>query len=99
MGDPVRANEPLEDPTTPSDPRRPTRSGRRAAPRLALGLVLGPIVGALIGLAIAMLLFDGGTRAIVAGLLGGAIFGGLLGAFWGGMSGLEAVEPEDDPLR
>jgi hypothetical protein len=64
----ARSDEPFEDPTTPSDPRRPTPSGRGAAPRGAFGRVLEPLAGA------------------------------LLGAFWGGMSGLRAVDPEDDPL-
>lgn len=66
-------------------------------PRLVAGLVVGSLVGGAIGLLVGLWGFDG-TRARWTSLLAGAIFVGILGAFWGGMAGLGPPAPEDDPL-
>ena len=86
-----------DEPTTPNDPRRSTRTGRRAGARTLIGFVVGPIVGALLGLIVGALAFGGGSRGFWAAVVAGAIFG-LLGGFWGGMSGLGPPEVENDPL-
>ncbi len=92
--------EPLprrNDPATAGDPRRSTRTGRRAGPRVLIGFVAGPIVGALLGLLIGSIAFGGGSRGMWASVISGAIFG-VLGGFWGGLSGLGPPEVENDPL-
>lgn len=80
-----------------ADPHRSDRVGRSVLPRIVVGLVVGSLVGGAIGFLIGLLVFDG-SRARWAGLLAGAIFVGILGAFWGGMTGLGPPAPEDDPL-
>jgi hypothetical protein len=81
-----------------SDPHRSDRVGRGLAPRLLLGAVLGPLVGALAGLGIGAWAFTAGSRGMWACVVAGALFGLLLGGFWGGMAGLGPPAPEDDPL-
>jgi len=86
-----------DDPTSPSDPRRSTRTGRRAGSRIALGFAIGPPAGALLGLIVGSLVYGAGSRGFWASIVAGAIFGAL-GGFWGGLSGLGPPELENDPL-
>ena len=62
---------------------------------LFLGLAIGGVVGVVAGLAIGLIAF-GGTGAVLASALGGAIFGTGVGAFMGGMSTLEDRPPGDE---
>jgi hypothetical protein len=100
--DPPRAHEEAmprpDEPGSPGDTRRSTRTGRRAASRILLGLAAGAVTGALLGWAIGALAFGGGSRGMWASVVAGAIFLGGIGAFWGGLSGLGPPEVENDPL-
>jgi hypothetical protein len=57
------------------------------------------VIGAILGFGVGMLLNDGIEAGTWAAALAGAIFGGLLAGFWGGMSRLEAPPRTDDPSR
>ena len=63
---------------------------------LVLGLIVGAAIGAAVGLLFGSMAFDGG-RALWTSTVGGAIFGGLAGAFIGGMSRLEDPPPGQEP--
>ncbi len=78
-----------------SDPReeRPVSRWRGG---IALGLIIGAAIGAAVGLVIGSIAFDGG-RALWVSAGGGMIFGGLTGAFIGGMSRLEDPPPGQEP--
>ena len=81
---------------------RPTSEGReeRAVTRwgggLLLGLFIGAAIGAVVGLVFGAVAFGGGA-ALWTSAIGGAIFGGLAGAFMGGMSRLEDPPPGEEP--
>jgi hypothetical protein len=83
-----------------NDGSRPERREERAVSRwgggIVLGLVIGAAIGAVVGLLFGSMAFDGG-RALWASAVGGAIFGGLAGAFIGGMSRLEDAPPGQEP--
>ena len=66
--------------------------GRRTGRHLWLGAVLGIVAGALIGLLIGSIAFEG-ARAIWGSAVAAAIFIGGVGAFVGGISGLEPPRP------
>jgi hypothetical protein len=61
-------------------------------------MVVGPVAGAILGLIVGLILFGVGTPGMWASCLAGGLVGFILGAFWGGLSGLGPVEPENDPL-
>src|SRR4051812_50157941 len=87
--DPRATESPIvrdDDPTTPSDPRRSTRTGRRVGSRVALGIAIGPLAGALLGVIIGSLVFGAGSRGFWAAVVAGGVFRGL-GGVWGGASG------------
>lgn len=65
---------------------------RRAGRHLWLGAVMGIVAGALIGWLIGSIAFEG-TRAIWGSVVAAAIFIGGVGAFVGGISGLEPPRP------
>ena len=92
--EPIQRSDPAE---TAGDPRRSTRTGRRAGSRTMIGLVVGPLAGALLGLVIGSIAFGMGSRGMWASLVAGGIFG-LLGGFVGGVSALGPPEVENDPL-
>lgn len=81
-----------------SDPRISTGTGRRAGSRIAIGVVVGPAAGMVLGLLVGLIAFEAGSRGMWASLIAGALFGVLLGGFWGGLSGLGPPAPRDDPL-
>lgn len=60
--------------------------------------MLGAIVGAALGAVAGSIVSDVGTPAMWATTIAVAIFGGGLGAVWGGMSGLENPRPGREPL-
>jgi uncharacterized protein YcfJ len=99
MGDPAPSPDPFDEETIrrPSEPRMQTETGRRAGSRVLVGFVLGPLIGGVLGLVVGLIAFGAGSRGMWASLVAGAIFGAL-GGFWGGLSGLGPVEPENDPL-
>jgi hypothetical protein len=100
MSEPAPSPDPFgddDDLDRPSEPRSSTPTGRRAGSRVVLGFVLGPVLGAVLGLVIGLLAFGAGSRGMWAALIAGAVFGAL-GGFWGGLSALGPVEPENDPL-
>jgi hypothetical protein len=74
------------------------RHVRRITRRGFLGAVLGAMVGAGIGL-IAGIANFGAMVPVVACGLAGAVAGGGLGMFVGGMTGLESPEPGREPSR
>jgi hypothetical protein len=76
----------------PRERRATARSGRA----LAIGLVVGGVIGLLAGAAIGAVAFTGGS-ALAASALGGVIFGGVVGAFVGGMSTLDDPPPGEEP--
>jgi hypothetical protein len=63
-----------------------------------LGLSLGALFGALAGLAISVVVVQVGAWAMTGWTLAGAVFGVLIGGFWGGMAGFGPPAEEDDPL-
>ena len=67
--------------------------GRRAGLHLWLGAVVGIVAGALIGWLIGSIAFEG-ARAVWGSVVAGAIFGGGVGAFIGGISSLEPPRPD-----
>jgi len=83
-----------------TDGSTPERREERAVSRwgggIALGLVVGAAIGAAAGLVFGSIAFDGGA-ALWASAIGGAIFGGVVGAFIGGMSRLEDPPPGQEP--
>jgi hypothetical protein len=79
-----------------SSGRREERAVSRWRGGIALGLIIGAAIGAAVGLVFGWIAFDGG-RALWASAVGGAIFGGLVGAFIGGMSRLEDPPPGQEP--
>jgi hypothetical protein len=74
----------------------PRSEERRAVGRwgtgLFIGLGIGGTVGVVAGLVIGLLAFEG-SAAVLSSALGGAIFGLVVGAFFGGMSTLEDRPP------
>ena len=82
----------------PGDPHRSDRVGRSLGPRVSLGFVLGAVVGIAIGLGAGLVVFEAGSRAMWGSIVAGAVFGGLIGAFWGGMGSLGPPAAADDPL-
>ena len=75
---------------------REERAVNRWGGGLLLGLFIGAAIGAVVGLVFGSVAFDGG-RALWASAVGGAIFGGVAGAFVGGMSRLEDPPPGQEP--
>jgi hypothetical protein len=101
IGTPRATEDPIvrdDEPQTPSDPRRSTRTGRRAGSRILVGMVAGLVVGVLLGLLIGAVVSEPGSRGFWAAAITGGIFGFVLGGFWGGLSGLGPPEVENDPL-
>ncbi len=81
-----------------ADPHRSDRVGRGVGPRIALGSIVGVLIGAALGVGAGMIFFEAGARGMWGSVVAGAVFGALLGAFWGGMTGLGPPAAEDDPL-
>jgi len=75
---------------------REERAVNRWGAGLLLGLVIGAAIGAAVGSLFGSIAFDGG-RALWTSAIGGAIFGGVAGAFIGGMSKLEDPPPGLEP--
>jgi hypothetical protein len=72
------------------------RSRSRIGRGLILGVVIGVVAGAAIGGIVGLLVWER-TGPILASALFGAIGLGMLGAFWGGMTGLESPDPGHEP--
>ena len=72
------------------------RSERRIGRGLILGVVIGLVAGAAIGAIVGLFVWER-TGPILASALFGAIGLGMLGAFWGGMTGLESPDPGEEP--
>jgi len=75
---------------------REDRAVGRWGSGVVLGLIIGAVVGAAAGLVFGAVAFTGG-RALAASALGGAIFGGVAGAFIGGMTALDDPPPGEEP--
>ena len=77
------------------------RREERAVSRWGGGIVLGLIIGAVIGAAVGLVFRSHSAAAARCGrrrsAVGGAIFGGIAGAFIGGMSRLEDPPPGQEP--
>jgi hypothetical protein len=84
---------------------RPTTKDRERRFRLRLrrnvmlGVVLGLVFGSGIGALLGVWAFAPGSRGMWASIVGGTIFGFILGAFEGGMSALESPQPGREPSQ
>jgi hypothetical protein len=76
--------------------RREERAVSQWGGGLVLGMIIGAAIGAAVGLVFGAVAFGGGA-ALWTSAIGGAIFGGLAGAFMGGMSRLEDPPPGEEP--
>jgi hypothetical protein len=80
------------------DEARGRRHEARLSTRLLLGALIGAALGALIGVVVGSFAFRS-TGPLVACVLAGTIGLGGLGAFWGGMAGLESPDPGEEPFQ
>jgi hypothetical protein len=85
-------------PRSPEDVERGSAHESRLTSRLIAGAVTGAVVGALAGLVVGLIV------ARTAGPIGACVLVGLiglggLGAFWGGLSGLESPDPTNEPMQ
>jgi hypothetical protein len=87
------------DPDTVDSARaRQTRHASRLGARLVGGALAGALVGLVVGLAVGLTAFDR-PIAVAACAIAGVIGLGGLGAFWGGMAGLESPDPGREPSQ
>jgi outer membrane lipoprotein SlyB len=70
---------------------------RRASRTTGVGALAGALVLGAVGLVVGLLVFDGAGVWAVA--IAGAVAGGLLGAFWGGMASLDSPDPGHEPAE
>jgi hypothetical protein len=96
----------VDDPRHPDEPLHGTERGPQRADEEAMahrvtrgasaGVVLGAVLLGGVGLIVGVTVFDG-VPAIAASTLAGAIAGGGLGAYVGGLSRLESPDPGREP--
>jgi hypothetical protein len=77
---------------------RSERHARRFGARLVAGAVIGALIGVGVGLVVGTIVFDRSGPTLTSGLAGLIAFGGI-GAFWGGMAGLESPDPTREPTQ
>ncbi len=81
------------------DAGREGRHARRWVTRIGLGAAIGGAIGLVVGLIWGSIAYRTGSLAMWAVAGGCAIFLGILGAFIGGMSGLESPDPGREPSQ
>jgi hypothetical protein len=81
------------------DAGREQRHARRWVTRIGLGAAIGGSIGLVVGLIWGSIAFRVGSPAMWAVVASCAIFLGILGAFVGGMSGLESPDPGHEPSQ
>jgi hypothetical protein len=79
--------------------RRERRHIRRWGSRIGIGALVGIGLGAIGGAIWGATAFRPGSMAMWSVAIAGAIFLGLIGAFVGGMSGLESPDPQMEPSQ
>jgi hypothetical protein len=82
-----------------SDASRERRHARRWVTRTGLGAAIGGSIGLVVGLIWGSIAYRVGSLAMWAVVASCAIFLGILGAFVGGMSGLESPDPGREPSQ
>jgi hypothetical protein len=82
-----------------SDASRERRHARRWVTRTGLGAAIGGSIGLVVGLIWGSIAYRVGSLAMWAVVASCAIFLGILGAFVGGMSGLESPDPGHEPSQ
>ena len=86
-------------------PSREQRHARRWVSRIVIGGAIGIVAGVVIGVIWGLIAYRAGSFAMWAVVAACGIFLGVLGAFVGGLAGLESPDPGrepmqvDDPLR
>jgi hypothetical protein len=81
----------------PSDPQE--RHVRRWTARIGLGAAVGASLGLVAGLIWGWIAYGGGSFAMWMVIVGCVLFLGILGAFVGGLSGLESTDPGREPSQ
>jgi hypothetical protein len=76
-----------------------TRHARRWISRIALGAAIGGVIGIVVGLIWGTLAYRFGSLVMWGALVGCLIFFGILGAFIGGLAGLESPDPGREPTQ
>jgi hypothetical protein len=79
--------------------RRERRHLRRLGSRIAIGALVGAGLGVIGGLIWGAIAFRPGASGMWAVAIASAIFLGVVGAFVGGMSGLESPDPDMEPSQ
>lgn len=82
---------------TRSPEQREQAFGRRLRRHVTLGFSAGGVLGAGAGLVIGLAVFEAWSVAMWGFVIAGAVFGALIAAFIGGMSGLESPRPGQEP--
>jgi hypothetical protein len=77
---------------------RQERQARRWAGRIGVGAAIGAGIGLVAGLIWGAIAY-GGSFAMWMVVIGCVLFLGLLGAFVGGLSGLESTDPGREPSQ
>jgi uncharacterized membrane protein len=75
------------------------RHARRWTSRTALGAAIGCVIGTFVGLIWGTLAYRFGSFVMWGLILGCLIFFGILGAFIGGLAGLESPDPGREPTQ
>jgi hypothetical protein len=78
---------------------RQERQARRWTGRIGLGAALGAGVGLVVGLVWGAIAYRAGSFAMWTVVIGCVLFLGVLGAFVGGLSGLESTDPGREPSQ
>jgi hypothetical protein len=81
------------------DAGRERRHARRWLTRIGLGAAIGGSLGLVLGLIWGSVAYRAGSLAMWAVVAACAIFLGILGAFVGGLSGLESPDPGNEPSQ
>jgi hypothetical protein len=78
---------------------RQQRQARRWTGRIGLGAAIGAGIGLVVGLIWGGLAYRTGSLAMWAVVIASVLFLGVLGAFTGGLSGLESTDPGHEPSQ
>jgi hypothetical protein len=81
----------------PSDPQE--RHARRWTARIGLGAAVGAGLGLAVGLIWGSIAYGARSVAMWMVVFGCVLFLGILGAFVGGLSGLESTDPGREPSQ
>jgi hypothetical protein len=85
-------------PVPPGEEERGLRHAARFSTRLMAGAALGCVLGLVLGLTAGSIWFRS-SSAVIACVVSGVIGLGGLGAFIGGMAGLESPDPTNEPSQ